>query len=167
MIGDGLYVDGGVILRNPSPIGGTWACCYVENDAIKWQGSGVILPGEVDSKVVTNNQAEMIAMLNGLELLKPSYRGRVFTDSMITLGRVSLNWKWKNIPEELYWKYVELTRKFDDYDKIKFIHLSGHPTDDQLQTGFGKHGNPVSKWNVWCDERCTYEGQEYMKRMEP
>lgn len=31
---NGLYVDGGVIGRNPSDLGGTWACCYVEHGFI-------------------------------------------------------------------------------------------------------------------------------------
>ena len=167
MIGDGLYVDGGVILRNPSPIGGTWACCYVENDAIVWSRSGVLTPDQACVKEVTNNQSEMYAMLMGLLALPKEYQGKVFSDSMITIGRVSMGWKWKNIPDWGHDLYYQARQHIPGFNEIKFKHLDGHPTKDQLQAGFGKRGNPVSKWNVWCDERCTYEGKEYMKRMEP
>ena len=161
---NGLYVDGGVIGRNPSELGGTWACCYVENDAIVWSRSGVLTPFEAYVKEVTNNQSEMYAILMGVLALPHEYNGKVFSDSLITIGRVSMGWKWKNIPawgHELY-KFARshLTR----FEEIKFIHLDGHPTKEQLETGRGKRGNLVSKWNVWCDEECTSEGLDWLRR---
>jgi len=163
---DGLYVDGGVIGRNPSALGGTWACCYVENDAIVWSRSGVLTPAQACVKEVTNNQSEMYAMLMGLLALPHEYHGKVFSDSLITIGRVSMGWKWKNIPDWGHDLYYQARKHIPGFNEIKFIHLDGHPTKAQLEAGRGKRGNIVSKWNVWCDERCTSEGQQYIGGLE-
>lgn len=142
---NGLYVDGGVIITNPSKIGGTWACCYVENEAIVWSRSGVLTPAQATVKEVTNNQSEMYAILMGLLALPHEYKGKVFSDSMITIGRVSMGWKWKNIPQWGHDLFFQARKCLVDFNDIKFKHLDGHPTKAQLEAGIGKNGNPVSK----------------------
>lgn len=149
-----LYVDGGVVKKNPSPIGGTWAWCLIDNDEIVLSGCGSILPTP-GFPGISNNYSEMVALLEGLESTRSMWspQFRVFSDSQVTLNRVFGNWRWSNLPETLEMRYLRLQQdpKFRD---LECFLLHGHPSKKELEIGF-KRGLPVSKWNVWCDRECT------------
>ncbi len=82
---DGLFCDGGVIQKNPSPLGGTYAYCLVEQDKRVWERAGVIGTDESGTPAVTNNLTEMLAVFSA-----PNPGGR---PERIPNGTPSLN-KW-------------------------------------------------------------------------
>lgn len=168
-----LYTDGGVIDKNPSPIGGTWAWVLVDkdNETVIDSKSGAFQPGVFRMypngpryETVSNNVTEMVAMLKGLRAVPLNTPFIVYCDSMITLGRIFRKWRWRGMPPliEKVW-FASITEKMN-LDKIKNIQLAGHPTEAQLASGVGRHGYVVSKWNVLCDLRCREAG-ELMPRL--
>ncbi len=159
-----LFTDGGVVQVNPSPMGGTWAWVHVCDGSPTAHDSGIILPKNVHSLLVTNNQTEFIAMLKGLSALDAEWRGTVYSDSQITLGRVFQGWKTKGIPHYLI-KVLDRTREHFMYWKdIKWVLLEGHPTKTDLYRGYGKSGRPVSIFNQWCDAECNRLAGEIKKQ---
>lgn len=160
-----LFVDGGVVQINPSPIGGTYAYRLVYHGQIIEEKSGFISPENAIVFAVSNNLTEMLALVSGLEILPDTWDGTIYSDSMITLGRVFLGWRWKNIPSWLSDRFSEQTKRLKNWETIGHTLLSGHPTKYQLAQGFGKHGLPVSKHNAWCDQACQNEAQKAKKRL--
>jgi ribonuclease HI len=158
-----LYTDGGLIGRNPSPIGGTWAWCTTSRqDGRIDHASGVILPADLGLACVTNNNAELWAMICGLEALPAGWTGTVFCDSMVTIGRMFYGWRMVNVPVSLQKRAdVVLTR----LGRVKPVLLDGHPTQQHLQQARGKNGHPVSIHNVFCDRACTEQAVRYRERM--
>lgn len=157
-----LYADGGVIFRNPSSIGGTWAFVIVNDDGkIHKSMSGAFMPGALGLSEVTNNQTEMYALLRGLrEIPQDCDHLVICTDSMVTIGRVHLGWKWTNIPQLLHVWYQEIIQSLPAWrHNFQYILLDGHPTASQLENGIGKRGNPVSEFNVLCDQLCREAGE--------
>jgi ribonuclease HI len=149
-----LYCDGGVVQVNPSPIGGTWAARLVEDGQVKRMQGGIITPAQAQMPTISNNLTEMLALVRGLALLPEDWRGTVFSDSQITLGRAFLGWKWTNTPAWLYEEFGKQTTRLVHWDQIHYVLLAGHPTRAQLAAGIGRHGYPVSEHNVWCDKMC-------------
>ncbi|MEI6415740.1 MAG: RNase H family protein [Pseudomonadota bacterium] len=161
-----LYADGGVIQKNPSEIGGTWAWIMVnELDQHVDSSWGTITPAEARMPAITNNLTEMLALICGLERLPANFAGTVYSDSKISLGRLHWGWKWSNIPTWMHRRFTSAITRLDnwDMDRIQFIHLDGHPTQEQLASGIGKCGNPVSAWNVRCDKLCEEAGRDYQR----
>lgn len=156
-----LFVDGGVIGSNPSMIGGTYAYRLIFEDGSNAGRGNVITPTEIGGPV-TNNQTEMLAMLEGLKRLPDYWTGTIYSDSAVTLGRVFSGWKWKNIPTWMHQLYKEQRARLTCWSDIKYVQLDGHPTKAQLLSGIGKRGNPVSEHNVWCDQACTEAGETFM-----
>jgi len=151
-----LYADGGVIGPNPSLKGGTWAFVLVdrERDTKHFADSGVITPQDIGVEKVTNNHSEYYALLMGLEAIKTPWMGHVYSDSNVSLGRLFRGWANRNLPGELMERSLAAIQKLGAPESIPHTLLDGHPTKKQLKEGFGKRGNPVSKWNVACDKRC-------------
>lgn len=150
-----LYADGGVVGPNPSAIGGTYAWCIVENDA-RVLGDAHFMSAAV-ARVqggVTNNQSEMMALLKGLEQMPNGWSGTVYSDSIVTLGRLFRGYKWSNLPMWLHQRYRAQVARLN-WASITHVHLDGHPTRAQLASGIGKNGNPVSEHQMWCDQMCT------------
>lgn len=166
-----LYCDGGTVGRNPSPHGGPWAWCYIDEDNVTVlnKDSGVLTPHNSDigksqlclDSRVTNNHTEFYAMLMGLENLPSQWEGRVCSDSLITLARFfvlpwrgyTTRWPLKNIP--LRWIYrMEDVRKRLSLN-IEPVLLNGHPSRNELESGIGHRGLPTSIHNKWCDDECT------------
>lgn len=156
-----LYSDGGTIGRNPSGTGGVWAWCHVDRNGERIQEkSGVLLPGDVKKATVSNNAAELYALLRGLRALPDGWKGTVYCDSKIALGWVFKGWKQDKIPA--HWRpHVKRARM--RLGEVKTVLLKGHPFPDELKAGKAKNGRPVSIHNVWCDEAC----QEEAKVMDP
>jgi ribonuclease HI len=146
-----LFADGGVVLKNPSEIGGTWACVAVDNDTELFRASGFI-SREALGMPVTNNYTELLAVVEGIEAFcMDGWRGVILTDSNVTRCRLVSNAKMNGIPNSLRDRLNECKRRLGP---ISVTLLAGHPTKAQLACGFGRHGLPVSKWNVLCDKLC-------------
>jgi ribonuclease HI len=163
-----LYADGGVIGKNPSPYGGTWACVLTYNGTKMWEMSGVLLVSTryFPAGKVTNNQSELFAILKGMAVLPATITLEVCSDSNVSLGRVFSDFSMNNIPSWMCVMKDSQIRKFKHWDDFSFTLLDGHPTRAQLDAGKGKRGHPVSEWNVLCDKLCHQEAEKYMKERE-
>lgn len=158
-----LYADGGVIKKNPSTIGGTYAWCGVdENGNRVVEGSGYVPAPE--GRPVSNNHTEQIAICKALEAMPEGWSGTVCSDSQIALGRVFKGWSEKNLPRNIS---ERSSRAVARLGRIETVLLQGHPTKADLAAGIGKKRNlPVSIHNVWCDKECTRQAEEYLKTLE-
>lgn len=162
-----LYADGGVIERNPSPIGGTWAYCHVNSDNTRiHEASGSVTPADCGVARVSNNMTEFLALLYGLESLPAGWVGKVFTDSGVTLMRfespntIAMN----GIPDALVERLKAVRAKLGE---LTFHLLGGHPTKQELKDGFRrKDGKPVSEHNVRCDWLCCEQAKAVMKQQQ-
>jgi ribonuclease HI len=149
-----LYTDGGCIGPNPSRIGGTWAYCLVNAAGERIvEASGVITPTQARMSVVTNNLTELLALVYGLERLPAGWAGTAYSDSWVSLQRVFLAAKLKNVPRWLVERLQKLQRS-GHLAAMSYVLLDGHPTKAELATGRGKRGHPVSSHNVWADAAC-------------
>ncbi len=162
-----LYCDGGVIERNPSPFGGTWAWCMVGEDGSRiGHGSGICVR-EDNAPAITNNLTELIAAVVGMELLPEGWAGRIYTDSIVTLYRIERREpgrpkaKMAGIPLWLVDRLEVARAKLGAYE----VHLlGGHPSRAELATGRkAKSGLPCSIHNVLCDKLCAEESARFMK----
>lgn len=151
-----LYADGGVIGRNPSTIGGTYAYRILDDKGcVVEQGCRSISPSSMNMGAsVTNNQTEMLAILEGIKHLPDDFDGTIYSDSNVTLGRLFRKWKWTNIPEWMKDIFKQETRRLINWKKVQGTLVQGHPTKDELEIGMGHKGYPVSEHNVWCDSAC-------------
>ena len=147
-----LFADGGVIGRNPSGIGGTYAFSVLKNGKVIQTGGSVIVP--VRESRVSNNVSEFIAVLEGLEKLPSNWVGIVYSDSKVTLGRFFCDWSLTNIPSDLQQQMRDEKLRLIHFSDIQYCLLEGHPTKSDLARGFGKNGYPVHEQNVWCDKTC-------------
>jgi ribonuclease HI len=149
-----LYTDGGVVGANPSRIGGTWAYCLVDAAGERVvEASGVITPIQANVVAVTNNVTELLALVYGLERLPMGWTGTVYSDSWVSLQRVFLAAKLKNVPHWLVQR-LQALQKSGKLADMAYVLLDGHPTKAELLAGIGKRGHPVSEHNVWADEAC-------------
>lgn len=148
-----VYADGGVIQRNPSPIGGTWAWCHVSASGERIRtDSGVILPRH-SLPEITNNLSEYVALVRSLEALPEGWSGAVYSDSQVTLARLFKGARCKGLPPVLVRQGAAATERLD-WGCLSPVLLQGHPTKAELLAGIGKEGRPVSEHNVWCDLEC-------------
>jgi hypothetical protein len=161
-----VYADGGVILQNPSPHGGTWAWCWTDaplplEGTITRQDSGLLVPA-ADGELVTNNQTEFFAVMAALRSLPDGWSGMVYTDSQVTLRRVRdpEGARMEGIPPG--WVAC-LKRHRGRLGELHLVLLDGHPTRAHLDAGTGKRGGPVSPHNVHCDKACGRVGAWYRK----
>lgn len=152
-----LYTDGGLIGPNPSPQGGTWAWCIVEKvNFQEWEmvrkRSGIIRPADFGIDTISNNVAELSAIVFGLEHLVPSLTNIEWhTDSKVALcWMTGRNPKFKNVPDSLKKRAIAVRHRI-----VEAHLLSGHPTRKELARGQSVSGRPVSEWNCWCDRECS------------
>lgn len=157
-----VYCDGGLIGANPSPNGGTWCFVVVDDDVQVAMQSGIVTPAEAGLPAITNNYTELLAAVNALEMMDDGWTGTLFTDSNVTrLRLISSKPKMAGIPPALQQRLRDAKRRVGAF---KVALLDGHPTRQQLASGIGKRGGPVSKWNVLCDEECTRLANEFKAR---
>lgn len=150
-----VYGDGGVVNKNPSPIGGTWAWCHVDLAGNRIaSAAGVITPALAGVPAITNNLTELLAVIRGMLALPAGWHGSIYSDSMITLGRLFQQMSLKGIPA---WLAHDMGAAMRHVDMLACspVQLDGHPTKKQLAAGIGKRGNPVSAHNVFCDSECN------------
>lgn len=158
-----VYCDGGVIGRNPSTIGGTWAYVVPHTDGTCTVESGVVTPQEAGLPVITNNYTELFAVVKAMENLPEGWDGTIFTDSNVTVSRIVRRRKppkFEGIPADLQLRLAE-ARKRIVYDVVL---IAGHPTKEELRLGKNHKGTPVSKWNVIADEACETAGSDDVRR---
>lgn len=157
-----LYADGGVVAKNPSPIGGTWAWCLVQGDVLLSRDGGFISIFDMGYDVVTNNQTELLAVIKGLEFLPDDLdQLEICSDSNITLGRIFKNFTFNNIPGWMERDLREHKKRLINFHKFTYTLIDGHPTVAQLESGFGKRGHPTSRWNVLADNMCNRIASKY------
>lgn len=159
-----IYCDGGVISKNPSSLGGTYAYRLLGlDDQVIFERATVITPDGMFTPVVTNNQTEMLALLFALDRVDDGFYGSIYSDSQVTLGRVFMGWKWTNMPHWVHLIYRYQRERMKNWEGIRYVLLDGHPTKAQLVTGFGKRGHPVSEHNVWCDHACGDVARSFLE----
>jgi hypothetical protein len=149
-----VYCDGGVIGRNPSRRGGTWAWRHIDRKGFLLRmGSGVVRPEDAGMPTITNNLTELLAALEGMALLPDGWAGAIWTDSNVTLLRLRGGKKFNGIPTVM----VERTKS--ELARLGLFQaklLGGHPTENELFLGRKlKSGLPVDWQNVYCDRECT------------
>lgn len=158
-----LYTDGGVVLRNPSAVGGTWAWTAVDaNDERVYRAGGFVSakPG----RLITNNHMEQIALVLALEAMPQGWSGTVCSDSKIALGRVFEGWAGRNLPNNVAKRTAFAVARLG---VIQTVLLQGHPTKLDLERGIGaRSGRPVSKHNVWCDKECQRQAKRVLSSMK-
>lgn len=156
-----IFADGGCISRNPSPYGATWAFVHVDDAGRKTLERSGIYSQWPDTGEYTNNFAEFLAVVEALEHLPAGWRGDVCSDSAVTLGRFFEGWKLTGIPPWLARRGINARNRLD-WTACRAVLLDGHPTKAQLAAGVGKRGNPVSAWNVRCDELCGQQAVGFL-----
>jgi ribonuclease HI len=157
-----LYSDGGCITKNPSSVGGTWAYLQVDcaGPTILKEESGLLLAGYLGLPKITNNLTELEAAVRALESVPDGWDGTLFTDSFITLCRISRDkTKFNGIPYPLV-NRVDAVRK--RLGKFQVVLLGGHPTKAELEKGLRHDNYPVSRFNVRCDELCQIEARKHL-----
>ena len=150
---DEIYTDGGVISKNPSPIGGTWAWCWVRKGKCVYYKSGVILAHEY--RTISNNFTELVAAVKAIESVPRDWNGVLYTDSAVTKARMTTGTRFEGVPNELRLNVLKLRRG----RKWTVQLVAGHPTKKHLREGH-KNGAPVSKHNVFCDYLCGSRARE-------
>src|SRR5689334_7039056 len=104
-----LYTDGGCSIKNPSPHGIAWAFVVVEkfvdqSGVILHQESGAISTQQCGKFPATNNLAEMIAAVKGLEYIKrvfPETKVDWYTDSELTRNRLLGGYSIEKLPKNV------------------------------------------------------------------
>lgn len=157
-----LFCDGGVIAVNPSPHGGTWAWVLVERDFPTAKGSGVVLPEHYGLPKVTNNLTELVAAVQALDTVGPKWDGVLWTDSKVTLHRLTDGQGFAGIPQALRLQVLALRRQ----RKWSVRLVGGHPTKAELACGSKANGTPTSVWNQWCDHRCRQLAERFLNERE-
>ena len=158
-----LYTDGGTIGKNPSPLGGTWAWCVTDSaDEFLYGESGSFASPE--GREITNHQAEFAAMTRALEAMPRGWSGTIYSDSELTLNRFTKDYACFNIPPNMLERARVAVEKLRT---MKVVLVQNKPTKKDLAAGIAaKSGLPVSKWNVWCDQRCRAEAQDFKAKLE-
>ena len=154
-----IYCDGGVIQSNPSPHGGTWAFCWVDGDQLLQQASGLLLPTEMGLKKITNNFTELYAAFRGITSVPKNWSGILWTDSKVTMHRLTNGQSFANIPQWLRLEALHVRRQPRRF-QVKLV--GGHPTRKELLAGCRADGTPVSVWNQWCDQECQRLAKEFL-----
>jgi ribonuclease HI len=162
MIPTSAGCDGGTVGRNPSKLGATfawyWLDCKGERIKEDW---GLVEPVDLGTQIASNNVAELMAALRLIESLPRGWEGTIYTDSLITLRRITTSHKFNGVPAWMVAWCKDLRRDH----RYKVTLLAGHPTRADLKRGFkAKSGYPVSIHNQWADKKCTELSKEFQLR---
>lgn len=149
------FVDGGVIKKNPSTIGGTYAFCFVDApDNRIFEKSGVVpCPA---GRSITNNVMELVAICLALEHLPVDWEGAIWSDSEVALNRVfprpsKAAW----MPQNLYDRLVAARARLGS---VFGKHLPGIKVKKQLDAGIGSYHQ------YWCDRAARAAGLAYYEQ---
>jgi ribonuclease HI len=105
-----MYTDG-ACSGNPGPAGWVAVLRYGQHER-------EVVGGATES---TNNRAELMAVIVGLQALKMPCKVQVFTDSQYVVGMLSLGWKRKANHDLLAQADVLL-----DEHEVSFVKVKGH-----------------------------------------
>jgi ribonuclease HI len=154
-----MYTDGGTIGPNPSREGGAWCWCWVENNRMLSHGAGIVWPCDISLSTCSNNFMELFAVVRSLETAQRRKKiiRTIYTDSLVTLYRITDSDAFKGIPDWL----EERTRQLRKNRSWNVVLLGGHPSKKELLAGYRKDGKPVSRWNCYCDRECNRLAEEY------
>src|SRR5690554_6871509 len=122
-----LFTDGGTIGKNPSASGGTFCWCWVADGKLRCYESGMIDPSYLEVTQITNNIAELYAAIRGLSFFENT-EGEWWTDSIITLRRLTTGNKFANCPTWMIRRSLELRL----HRKYKPVLCGGHATKKEL-----------------------------------
>jgi hypothetical protein len=142
-----LYIASGCIASNPSMIGGTYAWRLVRDDG-ELIGRAAVVPASSIGGEVTNNQAEMLALLEGLSHLPAHFHGTVCSQGQVTLGRAFAGFRWTNIPGWMHKRYQEQRSRLGMWHQIK----------PQLVDGKNEH-------ILWCEQECKTAADDFMAQI--
>lgn len=161
-----IFCDGGVALSNPSPICGTWAFIYVQDDVVIKEESGVLLPVHLGERTITNNQSELYSMVRALEALPDGIDVTAYSDSQCTLMRCARIARGqaptKTMNQELYDRAEAALSRLG---VVEFKHVKGHPNRQDLARGHTSKGQKVSVHQVRADALCTEQATMYLDDM--
>lgn len=149
-----LFTDGGLIGRNPSADGLTWAWCRVENGVRVDEDYGWLRASELPMRPetglheATSNQAEFLAALQAFEALAPGEIVHVYTDSAVTIKRWAEMGALHGIP--VMWR-VRMNACLKRHGGSFWHHVDGHPSKADLERGRKENGDMVSEHNVYVD----------------
>lgn len=153
-----VYTDGGVIGRNPSSHGFTWAAVLLDSDSEHVVMSGVVTPRDVGLTSVENNMAETVAIVMALEALPAGWSGTIYTDNLNSLRRADTKrlGKGSRFNASLSGRFYEAVRRCPD---VSYRLVIGHPTRKEKAD---PHAN-WSPWNVLADTFCCAEAYRAKK----
>jgi hypothetical protein len=159
-----VVADGGVMGVNPSPLGGTWAFCYLDAEGRRFhERSGILTPEAIGLPAVSNNVVEFYAIARALWGLPDGWSGRVFSDSQNALIRWFRNAAMNGMPAQWMEGRRHHVRRLGE---VSYTLLAGHPTREDLEGRFSKkRGLPVHPENVWCDLECIRQAMEYGREL--
>jgi ribonuclease HI len=155
-----IYCDGGVFRPRRCEVGSwAWVATDQDDDEVACQ-YGWMERGSSTPDGVTNNLTELTAAMAALVWMckaTPRWSGRLFSDSQITLGRLSQGWRMKGVPDRWVERVAAVLETVGD---VEFVHLKGHPKPADLDAGFmvsptSGRTYPVSRHQVKCDSLCT------------
>ncbi|HRH46902.1 MAG TPA: hypothetical protein PKY82_34970 [Pyrinomonadaceae bacterium] len=131
-----LSTDGGLIAKNPSPIGGTWAFCGVNaKGQIVLENSGIVLAPPL--KLVTNNHTKQIAIVKALEAMPEGWSGQISSNSKVSLGRVFQGWQENNLPPNISARTTAALRRLGEV-------------------------KPISEHSDHCEQLCKLESKKFL-----
>jgi ribonuclease HI len=100
---------------------------------------------------VTNNHAELTAVIMALESLPEGWAGTLYTDSENTVRWLNRRGRSPKVTPATRTRLVAALDRVGDFRKVL---VAGHPTYADLDRGCREDGVPVSRFNVRCDELC-------------
>lgn len=173
-----VYTDGGVIRKNPSEVGGTWAYCLVDEYGIRQGGqSGLVTPQDIGQRFVTNNVTELAAVLAALTALPDGWDGTIYTDSKVTMSRVSLGKNGRprkpqkvggfrsTIPDHMV-NQLQIQQLRMGHYQVALV--KGHASMDQIAASYNgdQSGQTHSRHNSWCDKECRKEAELFLRNQK-
>jgi ribonuclease HI len=142
-----LYISSSLIGSNPSVIGGTYAWRLVHDDR-EPAGTSAIVPMMVTGQEITNNQAEMLALIKGLEQLPADFRGQICSASQVTLDRAFNGCNWSNIPGWMHRLYQVQRKRLVCWSDIQVLRVD------------------VKNEHIkWCKQECRESADAYLTRI--
>lgn len=166
-----IYTDGGVCKKNPSPYGLSWGFLSLdENDTVVHEDSGRVTTADCKGYKASNNLAEMIAAIKGLEYVIDSLKETyipllttyvtLYSDSELTLNRIFKNYSTDKLPKGVVNRLGTVIAKFRVAGvTLNGVLVGGHPTKKELKAGVNKKGLPVSEFNVRVDLLCKEQNK--------
>lgn len=162
-----LYTDGGCISSNPSKHGGTIAVCFVDKSHKKIKEYARLFTcHDLKIKQITNNQMELLAIIEGLKRTEDDMTLHVCSDSIVSLGRVFMGYAMTNVPDWMQEELRAQKRRLVHWGKFTWELIGGHPTQIDMRRGSNRKGHRVSGWNQWCDNKCSNMAQYYLDHLK-